>query len=334
MQKVKKNLRILLSREFQLLIIIIILCLVFGLSSKLFFSMDNLRLLLSTISVYGIVIPGMVILMISGGFDLSVGSVYGATGMFLGLLLVLQMPIIIAIILTIILGALIGLLNGNLIARIGINPFIITLGGFFLYRGMAFVIGQISMIKVVGKANISSISGFTESFNRIAGGKFFGVEYIVFYMIPVVVIFHILLTENVLFRQNFNIGGNELASKLTGIKVARIKILNYTMLSTLVAIAAVLRTSRMKAASAGSGEDMALELIAAVIIGGGTLNGGKGSVLGSFLGIVLIKIIQNGLVLLGMSGYYEKLYIGLFLLFAVLVDRFIKKSQVSDTLKS
>jgi len=333
MQKAKKNLGLLLSREFQLLIIILLLCIVFGFSSDLFFSMDNVRLLLSTISVYGIVVSGMAILMISGGFDLSVGSVYGAAGMFLGLLLVLNVPVIIAIALTIILGILIGLFNGALIAKANISPFIITLGGFFLFRGIAFVIGQISTIKIVGKANISSISGFPESFNRIAGGTFFGFEYIVFYMIPIVAIFSILLNENVLLRQNYNIGGNELASRLTGIKVDRIKIFNYTLVSTLVAIAAVLRTSRMKAASAGSGEDMALELIAAIIIGGGSLNGGKGSVLGSFLGIALIKIIQNGLVLLGMSGYYEKLYVGSFLLFAVLIDRYLKKAHVSDSLK-
>lgn len=330
----KKNLGIFYNREFQLFIIIIILCLVFGFTSKLFFSMDNFRLLMSIISVYGIVVTGMSILMVSGGFDLSIGSVFGATGMFLGLLLALNVPIITAIILTIFSGILIGLFDGVLIAKVNINPFILTLGGFFLFRGIAFIIGQISSIQLVGKANISSISGFPETFNMIAGGTFFGVEYIVFYMIPVVIIFHILLTNNVLFRQNFNVGCNESASRLTGIKVDRIKILNYTLVSTLVAVAAILRTSRMKAASAGSGEDMALEVIAAVIIGGGSLDGGKGSVLGSFLGIVLIKIIQNGLVLLGMSTYYEKLYIGAFLLAAVLIDVYIKRAQVPNVLKS
>jgi len=331
---VKKNLGIFYNREFQLFIIIIILCIIFGFSSKLFFSMDNFRLLISTISVYGIVVTGMSILMVSGGFDLSLGSVYGATGMFLALLLVLNVPIIVAVILTIFSGIAIGLFNGVLIAKVNINPFILTLGGFFLFRGIAFIIGQISSIQLVGKANISSISGLPDAFNRIAGGTFFGVEYIVFYMIPIVIIFHILLTNNVLFRQNFNIGSNEIASRLTGIKVDRIKILNYTLVSTLVAIAAILRTSRMKAASAGSGEDMALEVIAAVIIGGGTLAGGKGSVLGSFLGVVLIKIIQNGLVLLGMSTYYEKLYIGAFLMAAVLIDRYVKKTQLPKALNS
>ena len=326
--------KVIFAREFQLLITIVILCVIFGFSSKLFFSMDNFRLLMFTISTYGIVVSGMAILMVSGGFDLSVGSVFGAAGMFLALLLVLNVPTIVAILLTILLGIIIGSFNGAIIAKVNVNPFILTLGGFFLFRGLAFIFGQISSIQIVGKASISSISGFSESFNRIGGGTFHGIEYIVFYMIPVVIILHVLLVNNLLFRQNFNIGGNELAARLAGIKVDRIKILNYALVSTLVAIAAILRTSRMKTASAGSGEDMALEVIAAVIIGGGSMVGGKGSVLGSFLGVVLIKIIQNGLVLIGMSTFYEKLYIGVFVLASVLIDKYIRRMRLLKTMNN
>ena len=146
-------------------------------------------------------------------------------------------------------------------------------------------------------------------------------------MIAIVMIFYFLLSKNVWFRQNFYIGGNESAARLVGINVDRMKIFNYALVSTLVAVAAILRVSRLKSAAAGSGEDMALIVIAAVVIGGASLDGGRGSILGSILGVVLISILQNGLIVIGTNPYFEKLFIGGFLLISVLINKYSRMMQ-------
>lgn len=325
--------KIIRKREIQLLLIIIVITLVFGMISEYFFTMDNFRLLMLVISTNSIVAVGMTILIISGGFDLSAGSVFAALGMLLGLLLVSGLPIFISIIIILVLGAGIGAGTGAVVAKLKVNPFILTLGTFFLFRGLAFIIGTLSSIQT-DTVSISSITNFPEAFNRIGGGDFYGIEYMVFYMIFIIIVFYFLLSKNVWFRQNFYIGGNETAARLVGINVDRIKIFNYTLISILVSVAAILRVSRLKSAAAGSGENMALIVIAAVVIGGASLEGGKGSIPGSILGVILISIIQNGLIVIGTNPYYEKLFIGGFLLISVLINKYSKRTPARKIIRT
>lgn len=319
-----KNLFI--KRETILFLAILILYFILGVSSDTFFTIQNFRAMLLSISVNSIIASAMVILFVSGGFDLSVGSVMATIGIVLGVLLNKGFNVVLAIMVSIILGILIGSIMGIIVTRFKINPFIVTLGGFFIFRGLAFIIGD--AMNEAG-AVVPQFSNFPESFNKISSQTFFGIEYIVFYMIVIVIVFYFLLSKNTFFRQNFYIGGNEKAAELVGIKINSIKIFNYSLVSGMVAVATILRASRLGTTSASTGETLGLEIIAAVIIGGASLRGGSGSVFGSVLGIVLITTIYNATITLGISPFYYKLILGLILLISVLINDYaIKKSKL------
>ena len=313
------------KRETFLFLAILILYLFLGVNSDTFFTIQNFRVMLLSISVNSIIASAMVILFISGGFDLSVGSVMATIGIVLGVLLNKGFNFIIAIILSVVLGVLIGTIMGIIITRFKINPFIVTLGGFFIFRGLAFILGNTFNER---GAVVPQFSNFPESFNKISSQTLYGIEYIVFYMIVIVIVLYFLLLKNTFFRKNYYIGGNEKAAKLVGIKVNSIRIFNYALVSGMVAVATVLRVSRLGTASASTGETLGLEIIAAVIIGGASLRGGDGSVLGAVLGIVLITTIYNATITLGINPFYYKLILGIILLMSVLInDYIISKSK-------
>jgi len=315
--------RIVKSREFFLLIIIAALLLVLDLRSEFFFTIENLKGLMLNISVYGIVAAGITILFVSRGIDLSIGTVMATLGVVLGEMLGRGFPIPLVIILVLILGAAIGTSIGLLVTKVKINPFIVTLAYFFCFRGLAFILGLFSK---EAKGEVPFFGDFPAAFNRIAGGTFYGVEYIIFYAIAIVIIYQVLLSKNVFFRQNFFLGGNEYSARVVGIKINVLKIINYMLVTTTGAIAIILRASRVQGTSATFGyPSFALIVITAVILGGGSLKGGAGSVVGSFLGVVLISTIYNAMIMLGINPYYTEFTVGLILLFAVLLDELIKK---------
>ena len=312
-------------REVILLIIIIIIITILGFTTEFFFTMQNFRAMMLIISVNSILAAAMTVLFISGGFDLSAGSVMATVGIVLGILLINDVPIILAIIISLIFGLAIESGIGAIIAKIGVNPFVATLGAMFIFRGIAFVIGE-AREDATG-VGTPSFTNFPESFSRIAGGSIAGIQYIVFYMVAILIIFYILISKNKFFRQNYYIGGNEDAARLAGIKVDRLKIFNYALVGAMVAVAAILRASRIGTVTASSGETLGLEVVAAVIIGGASLRGGEGSIFGSFLGIVLITIIYNGIIMVGINPYYNNFIVGLILLVSVLINHFIRKAQ-------
>jgi len=207
-----------------------------------------------------------------------------------------------------------------------------TLGAYFIFRGLAFLIGITS--KVRAAPSTASIKDFPESFRRIGGDEIYGIEYVNIYMLSFLIIFIILLARNVFFRQNYYVGGDINAARLAGIKVNIITIFNFALVSLMVAIAAMLRMSRVGTATATSGgQDTALLIIAAVIIGGASLRGGTGSILGTFFGVVLITTINNGITILGINPFYSQIVVGSILLLSVLMDEFLIRSR-SLSLKS
>lgn len=303
-------------REFMILLIILVAGVIMSFASPIFLTQGNLLSLLLSLSIESIVAIGMTVLMVAGGFDLSVGSTVALTGAVTAFCLRAGAPVPVAIAAGLALGTLIGVLNGVIIAKIGINPFITTLGMMSIVRGILLVVTQ-------GK----NIAGLPESFKVIGQGTVSGIQYPILIAAVLIVIGDLLLRKSRFFRQNYYIGGNERAAVLSGIAVDSIKIFNYALIGCLAALAGIVMTARLGAASVTAGTGLELKVISAVIIGGASLQGGEGTVVGSFLGSLLMAIIVGSLTLLGVDVYWNTLVIGATLLLAVMIDVLGKRRQ-------
>lgn len=300
-------------REFMIFIIVIAGSIAMAIASPYFLTSGNLLAVLLGVSVDAIVAVGMTVLLVSGGFDLSVGSVLAFAGAATALLLKSGVPAVMAIVVGLASGAALGFVNGLIVARLRINPFITTLGMMGVVRGLVLVM-----------TGGYGISGLPSSFTILGQGKLLGVQSLVWVMAVVVIVGDILLRNSRFFRQNYYLGGNERSAILSGISVDRLKLFNYTLSGLLAAVAGVLLTARLGTASVTAGQGLELRVIAAVIIGGASLSGGEGTVLGAFLGALLMGLITNALNLLGVDVYWQSLVVGATLLVAVVIDQYGK----------
>jgi ribose transport system permease protein len=298
-------------REFMILAIVITGCVVMWFTTPIFMTFANWSALLLQVSVECIVAIGMTILLASGGFDLSVGSTFALAGAVTAMAIVSGVVPPIAFFLGLGTGAVIGFLNGFIIAKIGINPFVTTLAMMSMVRGLLLVITR-------GR----NISGLPESFRVLGQGSVYGVQNPIWIALLMVLVGDILLRKSRFFRQNYYVGGNERAAVLSGIRVERLKMFNYAFTGVLAAFAGILMTARLGAASVTAGTGLELKVISAVIIGGASLKGGEGTILGSFLGSLLMCILVGALTILGVDVYWNTLVIGATLLLAVLIDTF------------
>jgi ribose transport system permease protein len=302
--------RIARQREFMIFIIVATVVVLMSFSSPYFMTSANLLALLLGLSLEAMVAVAMTILMVSGGFDMSVGSVVAFTGATTAVLMRMGVPVFFAVLIGLSLGAAIGMVNGFFVAKVGINPFVTTLSSLSLYRGLTLIVtrGQ-------------NIAGLPLTFRAIGQTRVFGVQTPIIIALFLMIAGDLLLRNSRFFRQYYYIGGNEKAARLSGIRVDRLKILTYVLTGLLSAVAGIVMTSRLGAASVTAGTGMELRVITAVIIGGASLQGGEGSVLGSFLGILLMGLILNALNLLGVDVYWQTFVVGATLLIAVLIDR-------------
>lgn len=302
--------RIIGQREFSIFVIVVAIFIIMSFTSPYFLTKTNIHSLVLALSVTAILAVGMTNLLISGGFDLSVGSVVGFTGIVAALLVKKAgMPLVLAVIITLVLGALIGLFNGFMVSKVGINPFIVTLAGLSLFRGLTYIVNRGQQVAQLGDA-----------FNSIGQAVFLDVQLPIYYALLFVIIGDVLLRKNKFLRQNYFIGGNEKASRLLGIHVDKVKIINYMLMSTIAAFAGIVMTSRMGAAMVYAGTGLELRVITAVIIGGASLSGGEGSAMGAFLGSLIMVLTINILSLLNVSIYWQTFVIGGILLLAVTLD--------------
>lgn len=305
------------QREFFILLIVVGLSAAVTTASSVFLSYQNIVALLMGLSVEVIIAVGMANLMVSGGFDMSVGSILAFSGVCAGLAIQAGVPPFAAVLIGMLIGGAAGLFNGFIISVVGINAFVTTLASLSLFRGLTLIVtrGQ----------NITSLG---VDFNAIGQGKFLGIQAPIWYAVILVIIGDILMRHSRFFRQNYYIGGNEKAAKLSGINVVKIKILNYIIVGVLAGFAGVVATARMGTASVQQGTGLELRVITAVIIGGASLQGGEGSVLGAFLGSLLMALITNALTLLGVDIYWQTFVVGGTLLVAVLIDQLGKRRKV------
>ena len=283
-----------------------------------FFNPQTLIQIAKDTSFFAIMAVGMTFVIITGGIDLSVGAVY-ALASVCGALVLNQYgssggmgAVFSGILVTVGVGLLSGLLNGSMIVAFKVHPFIITLGTMAIYRGIAFV-----------QTNGQSIGEFPEAFRTFVKQEFNGLTLIpLIVMIIVMIIGWIVLAQMAFGRKIYAIGGNETASRYSGIRVGFVKVLVYTISGLTAGIAAVLSLGYYGAGSSGDGQGYELNVIAAAVVGGASLVGGKGTALGALLGAVILQMISNGLVILNIPQNYSQIVIGLVVIAAVLFDQF------------
>ncbi len=301
------------QREFFIFFVIICIMVAMTIYSPIFLTFANLSVLFLSLSIAVIIAVGMTNLMVSGGFDMSVGSVLAFSGAMAGIVLRSGAPVIAAVLIGIVIGGLAGLFNGFVVSILGINPFVTTLASLSLFRGLTLIVtrGQ-------------NISGLPDAFNALGQKVILGLQMPIWYALILVVIGDILLRKSRFFRQNYYIGGSEKSARLSGIAVDRMKILNYVIVGLLAGFAGVIMTARMGTASVTQGTGLELQVITAVIIGGASLQGGEGTVIGAFLGSLLMTLITNVLTLVGVDVYWQTFVTGATLLVAVLIDQYGK----------
>ena len=273
--------------------------------------------ILNYISENIIIVGAVTIILISRGLDISIGAVLGFSGILVGILIKeIGLPIPVAILLTMFIAALIGLLNGFVIAYIGINSLITTLSTWLIILSLKYIIN-----------NGNNVTRLPESFEKISTFKIFGLTTMVIFSFFCFVVFDFLLRKNIYFRQNFYIGDSENAAQLAGIKVKRIKFLNYVLSAVMASLAGIFTAARFGTAYATAGTDTQFIVLAAMIIGGASFYGAKGSVFGSVLGLLILALIYDAIVLFDVNIYLNKFVLGLIIIISVLIDTLINRKK-------
>jgi len=306
--------RILKIRELIIFLCVLVTAFVFYLiqpgAANRFLTPDNLKAILTGLAPDGLIAIGMTFVIITGGFDLSVGSTLALGGYVASVAVLSGYSATTAVALGVLSGAIVGLVNGFIITKIKVNPLVTTLGTMTIVRGLVLVETQ-------GRV----MTGFPQSFRRLGEGSVMGVFYPVIIFLVLAVIADLLLRHSRFLRQNYYVGGNEEAARLSGIDVDRVRIVMYVITGMLAAMAGVITTAKNDSASPIAGTGAELRVIAAVVIGGASLNGGVGTVLGTFLGLLLTGMIANGLGFMSVSFYAEGIITGLILIVAVMIDQ-------------
>lgn len=303
------------DRVFSLSAAIVLLCVVMTIAfPSQFPTTGNFSQLLLNLSVDTIVAVGMMILMIAGMFDLSVGSIVAFSGGLAGYLMYYhEVNFLVAITAGLTGSVIIGYVNGWLIAKVGVNPMIQTLAMMGIVRGLALMLSG------------AGIQNFPYEFIYIGQSRLLGLQAPVWYMLATVLLFGFLVKRRSFFRRYYFIGGNERAARLSGINVEKMKIWAFVISAALAGLAGILLASRMGAALSTSGRGMELRVITAVILGGASLSGGFGKIWGAFLGALFMALINNLLIISRVSGYWQEVILGVILIGAVGIDRMILK---------
>lgn len=297
-------------RELSMLILILLMGTAMSFLSPHFLKIENFIAMARGFSMEGLVVVAMSTLLIAGAFDLSVGSIMALSGIIAAWLIVkANAPYPIGILGGLGVGFLSGAINGIVVTRIKVNPLIATLGMMSVARGVA-----------LGFTEGRPVINIPQNFAVIGQGVINGIPYIVIYMVVVVVIADILLRRGRAFRQLYYVGSSEKAARLSGINVDRVVFFAYIMAGLLTALAGVISMARLTSGVPTAFQGVELRIIAACVIGGCSLSGGEGTVLGAVLGLIFMALITNALTLFGVSIYWEGVVTGTILTAAVSLD--------------
>ncbi|MHC4691336.1 MAG: ABC transporter permease [Planctomycetota bacterium] len=301
-------------RKYGIFIAFIVVIVILSIICPSFLTWKNLLNIVRKSSIHGVMAIGMTFVILTAGIDLSVGSVLALTGVLCASFEHAGLPVVLIVIATLGIGAIIGSVNGLIITKGKVTPFVVTLGMMSVARGLAHIYtdGQ-------------PISGFGERFRYIGGGDFFYIPVPIIIFAFTLLIAAVILRDTRLGRYTYAIGGNEEAVRLSGINVDRFKIAVYAISGLAAALGAVILTSRLNAGESIAGVGYELDVIASVVIGGTSLMGGRGSVWGTFIGALLIGVIDNGMNLLLIPAYWQLVVKGSIIVGAALLDRLREK---------
>jgi ribose transport system permease protein len=307
-------LRMFRSQEFWITVAVLIIGVAVSQISAPFARFSNLSNVLQNFCFIGILAVGMTPIIISGGIDISVGSVLGLCGVVCGLVLHADVPLWVGIGATLLLGTLLGAINGVFIAYLRLSPFIVTLGMLSIARSMALIVTNNQVVYTFGHAEPALLA--------LGGGKTFGLSNVVYALAACAVALHFLLTMTRWGRYVFAVGGNERATRLTGIPVRRIKLSVYMFGGLMAGVTAVFLVGWLGSVTNALGQGDELRVIAATVIGGASLAGGHGTAFGAVIGSLLIEVIRNALLLAGVNPFWQGTFVGAFILLAILLQRF------------
>lgn len=279
--------------------------------SPYFLTVANLRALLVTTTLEGIISIGMVMVLAAGGLDLSVGSVLAFAGVVAGLAMKSGLPIYASVLLALLASAAVGLVNGLIISKLRFDPFITTLGTMIMVRGLLLVM-----------SNGRAVLNLPERFNYFYGqGTLLGFQYPVYYFLIIAAVMEFLLRKVVFFRYNYYVGNNEEAARMSGINVDLVKVTGYVIVAVLAGFSGILMAARMGTASVTIGSMTNLNVLAACVLGGASFSGGQGTVLGAVLGAFLLQLLINALNIAGVGIYWQQVFTGAILLGAIALDK-------------
>jgi len=309
----KEFIKSLQIQSIGVLIALIAMVIIMAIASPHFLTTENIFSVIRSFSFVAIMAIGETLAIITAGIDLSVGSILGLSGCLTALALHAEWGMTLAILIGLMCGTFIGFLNGQLITKLRLPPFIVTLGMLSMGRGLAYVVTK-----------GWPVSGFPEKFMVLGQGYIWVIPVPVIFMVVVAVLAFIFLNRTVVGRHLYAIGGNETAAHLSGVPVNRVKIIAYTISGFTSALAGILLIARLGVAQSNAGQSYELDAIAASVIGGTSLMGGEGTILGVIIGAAIMGVLRNGLVLLGVSAFWQQFALGAIIVLAVTVDRLRK----------
>lgn len=302
-------------QKYNLFFIFILFVIIGSLVSGDFFTVQNLFNILQQSSFIGIVSIGMTFVILVAGIDLSVGSVLAFTGMIVAILLTQGLHPVLAIIITLFLGALLGLITGVITTRFHVPAFIATLAMMVSARGLA-------LLTTDGKP----VYNIPESFQKL-GGNILGIPIVAMIWIGLSILAFIVLKYTTFGRKLYAIGGNEESARLSGIAVKKYITTTFVISGITSALAGILMVSWLTVGQPTAGQGLELDAIAAVVIGGTSLFGGKGGVGGTFIGVIIMSMIINIFNLLGLSSYYQSIFMGLIIVLALIVNQKLSTTE-------
>lgn len=298
---------------------LIMLVLIFSISSSNFFQFDNLVAIMLSTAVIGVLALGSTFVIITSGIDLAVGTVMTFSAVMAGVIITTwQLPMPLGILGGILAGAICGLISGLLVAKMKIPPFIATLAMMMVTKGLSLVISGAKPIYFTD----------TPAFTKIAMGSIIsGIPNAILIFFGAAIVASIILTKTIIGRYNFALGSNEESTRLSGVNVDYWKIVIYTLTGVFSGIAGIMMASRLNSAQPALGSGYELEAIAAVVIGGTSLSGGKGSILGTVIGALIMSVLTNGLRILSVKQEWQTVIVGIVIVLAVYADMMRRRKK-------